>query len=71
MQQRTTDDDEEVTLAGAQLQALGKIRVDLVRGKLGAVVNRVTNCLVNPDLGVASEKGKKYVKILLREWLPR
>jgi hypothetical protein len=61
--QKTTDNDDEVSLGAVQLQCLGKIRVDFLRANLGDVVNSTTSdCLVSPDVGVAAEKGKKYVK---------
>lgn len=60
--QRTTDDEEAVTLSGAQLQTLGTIRIDFCRGKIGKSLDQTSvGCIVEPDLGVASEKGKKYV----------
>ena len=58
--QRTTDRHEEVTLSGSQLQCLGTIRVDFCRGKVGKdPTSTSVRCLVIPDVGVASEKGKK------------
>jgi len=51
-------------MSGAQLHSLGKIRVDFLRGTLGEVKDTPVNSTVDPDVGVASEKGKKFVKVV-------
>jgi hypothetical protein len=63
---RTTDDDDEVTLRDGDLLNLGKIRIDLLRGKSGDCkqLTGASRVMPTPDLGVASEKGKKYVILL-------
>jgi hypothetical protein len=64
--ERTTDNDDEVTLTGGALLNLGKIRIDLARGKNNGDLPGIgSRSLVTPDVGVASEKGKKYVTLLL------
>jgi hypothetical protein len=50
-------------MSGAQLHSLGKIRVDFLRGTPGEVRDVPVNCTVDPDVGVASERGKKFVKV--------
>lgn len=67
--QRTTDRDEEVTLSGARLQSLGKIRVNFVRATMGGISNIAANCVVEPDVGVAAEKAKKQVVFRLQMWM--
>jgi hypothetical protein len=58
MVQQTTDKDDEVTLSGAALQSLGKIRVEFFRGTQGQRT-AATTILVAPDVGIAAEKSKK------------
>jgi hypothetical protein len=61
MRKETTDKDDRVTLSGAELSSLGTIRVDFFRGTRGQEISDHEYILVNADLGVASEKGKKLV----------
>jgi hypothetical protein len=56
--QQTTDKDNEVTLAGAALQPLGKIRVEFFRGTEGSETTPAPR-LIAPDVGIAAEKSKK------------
>jgi hypothetical protein len=58
MVHQTTDKDDEVTLAGAALQSLGKIRVEFLRVTQGQHPAAHT-FLFAPDVGIAAEKGKK------------
>ena len=51
-------------MSGTQLLSLGKIRVDFLRGTLGDVTNLPSDCTMDPDVGVASEKGKKFVQVI-------
>jgi hypothetical protein len=58
--QRTTDDDANVTLQTTQLQSVGQIVISFERGAKGRdleVPNRP--CVVQSDVGIASERGKK------------
>jgi hypothetical protein len=60
--QRTTDDDASVTLhvQGSQLRSVGQISISFERGILGKYTGRVSRpYVVQSDLGIASEQGKK------------
>lgn len=55
---QTTEEDDKVTLTGAALQPLGKIRVEFYRGNEGS--ETIANPrIIAPEVGNAAEKSKK------------
>jgi len=59
-QQRTTDNDDDVTLSAPELKMVGQITVDLHRGTMGEdTKRRAAPTTAKADVGIASERSKK------------